>query len=143
MSPSDHNKACPSLLVSILAFRPPTRWLSVDHCQERKTQRRDAYRNSDRFRFPTIGPTLSGNSSRALSKKALRTHVGPRFGGTGVTYVLADGSLYLAVHAHGGWQKAAQADCSLQHLPSRRIVLVGASGLEPLTLAVSRRYSTN
>jgi hypothetical protein len=42
----------------------------------------------------------------ALSKKAVRTHGGARF--CGVTHVLADGGLYLAVHADGGWKEDVQ-----------------------------------
>jgi hypothetical protein len=41
----------------------------MDHRQEREKQRTDTYCNSGGFRSPTIGPTLHGNSSRAIREK--------------------------------------------------------------------------
>lgn len=77
----------------------------MDHCQERKTQRTDAYCNCGGVRFPTIGPALPGNSYRAIPKKALRSKFGPRFCGAVVANVLADGCLYVAIHAYRRRQK--------------------------------------
>jgi hypothetical protein len=107
MSPVDHNKTL-VLLYSFLSltFILPlvgSPWIVAKSV---RNSEQIPYCNGGGFRSPRIGPTLHGNSSRALSKKALRTRVGPSFCGAGVTYMLADGGLYLAVHAQGGWQKA-------------------------------------
>lgn len=70
-----------------------------------------------RFSGTPAGFTLPVYNAGVIQKTALRTKTGATFGGDIVATMLAGGRLYLAIHAHRGWQKDVQNERPLEDIP--------------------------